>query len=480
MAGRDDDAAARAERARAIGLHRYQLIREAADPGLSTRARGRLVRAIAAAEHTDPAGRWVRVSRDTGDRWIRAWRRGGFDALVPSPRQSTPRLPAEVIEMAVALKRENRARTAAQVHRILRTQMGWAPGERTLQRHFADLGLTVGEVAGGESVFGRFEAARPNELWTGDALHGPTVAGRKTYLFAFIDDCSRTIVGHRLGYAEDTVGLAAAVRPALGSRGVPDGIYLDNGSAFVDAWLLRACATLGITLTHSTPGRPQGRGKIERVFRTVGEQFLVEITGEPAGAGDAELGRHLVGDLAELNRLFTAWVEQVYHRRVHTETGQPPLQRWLAAGPFPLPTTAALAEAFLWEERRTVHLDRDGLVTRQHLPGRPHPGRAPHRAGVRPLRPDHHPGPAARDPCRPRDPAPDRTPRPPQSPTRNRSRPAPGPDRDRLRRAHRRHPPGRTRPRRQLRRPHPRIDTTNRSRHQRRRASWAARPATDR
>src|SRR3954468_17974437 len=86
--GARGEEAARAERARAIGLFRYGLIRAAADPGLSTRVRGRLVRAVAAAEHTDPTGRRVRVSRDTLDRWIRAWRRGGFDALVPSPRQS--------------------------------------------------------------------------------------------------------------------------------------------------------------------------------------------------------------------------------------------------------------------------------------------------------------------------------------------------------------------------------------------------------
>ena len=138
MGARREEAAARSERARAIGLFRYGLIREAADPGLSTRARGRLVRAVAAGEHLDPTGGRVRVSRDTLDRWIRAWRRGGFDALVPSPRQCTPRLPVEVVEMAVALKRENLDRTAAQVRRILATQRGWAPGERTLQRWFAD------------------------------------------------------------------------------------------------------------------------------------------------------------------------------------------------------------------------------------------------------------------------------------------------------------------------------------------------------
>jgi putative transposase len=345
----EDEQQARTERARAIGLFRYQLIREAADPAHSTKHRGRLIRAIAAAEHTDPFGRRLRVSRQTLDRWIRDWRTGGFDALVPSPRQPHQRTPAEVMDLAVALRRENPDRTAAGIRRILRTQLGWSPDERTLQRRFTRLGLTGPATTSMVSVFGRFEAARPNELWTGDALHGPQVAGRKTYLFAFCDDHSRALVGYRWGYAEDTVRLAAALRPALASRGVPEAIYVDNGSAFVDAWLLRACAKLGIKLTHSTPGRPQGRGKIERLFRTVRDQFLVEITGDPD-----IVGRHLVTDLAELNRLFAAWAETVYHRHPHSETGQPPLARWSTGGPVPLPAPSVLAEAFLWEERRTV------------------------------------------------------------------------------------------------------------------------------
>ena len=148
----------------------------------------------------------------------------------------------------------------------MRTSAGWSPAERTLQRHFVRLELLTRPDGGPPPAFGRFEAARPNELWTGDALHGPVIGGRKTYLFAFIDDHSRLITGHRFGHAEDTVRLAAALRPALASRGVPERIYVDNGSAFVDAWLLRACAVLGVKLTHSTPGRPQGRGKIERLL----------------------------------------------------------------------------------------------------------------------------------------------------------------------------------------------------------------------
>jgi putative transposase len=343
----DDQEQARLERARAIGLFRYMLIREAADPALTSRQRGALVRQIAAREHADPSGRPVRLTRWTLDRWIAAWRQGGFDALVPSPRQSQPRTPPEVIELAAALKKENPARTAAQVQRILRAQAGWAPDERTLQRMFIRTGLTnlAASQQQAGSAFGRFEASRPNEIWTGDALHAIRVGGRKTYLFAFIDDHSRAVMAARFGFAEDTIRLAAALRPALGSRGVPEWIYVDNGSAFVDAWLLRACAKLGIKLVHSRPGKPEGRGKIERFFRTVRGQFLAELTDHRAG--------QLAG-LAELNRLFTAWTETVYHVREHSETRQSPLARWEAGGPFPVPPPPVLAEAFRWSERRTV------------------------------------------------------------------------------------------------------------------------------
>ncbi|MEY8015809.1 helix-turn-helix domain-containing protein [Mycobacterium servetii] len=73
----------RAERARDIALYRYALIRPLADPGLSATERGRLVRELAAQVHLGPSGEPVTVSRASLDRWIRAWRAGGFDALIP-------------------------------------------------------------------------------------------------------------------------------------------------------------------------------------------------------------------------------------------------------------------------------------------------------------------------------------------------------------------------------------------------------------
>ena len=329
------------DRHRDIALFRYSLIREAADPSLSSAERGRLVRYLAARDHLGPHGDRVQVGRSTLDRWIRAWRTCGFDALVPEARTAEAKTPAAVLALAVALKLERPGRTATQVCRIIAADQGWAPSARTVQRLFEREGLNVRPDGRPPEAFGRFEKEASNVLWTGDALHGPNIAGRKVYLLAFIDDHSRLLVGYRWCHAEDTVRLEAALRAGLAARGIPGGIYVDNGSAFASKPLLRACASLGIRLTHSTPRRPEGRGKIERFFRTVRDQFLVEI----AIAAPA--------DLAELNRLFAAWVEGVYHRSVHSETGETPFDRFdlTAIG---LPTPAQLHEAFLWSETRLV------------------------------------------------------------------------------------------------------------------------------
>jgi len=142
-------------------LFRYQLIQDVVDPGLSARQRGAVVRELAGREHDGPGGAKVAVSEQTIRRWVRDWRSGGFDALVPQPARVTPRTPAEVLELAVALKKENPARTATQITRILRAQSGWSPGERTLQRHFARLELNkaIQALSGAKSLPGLWAAA---------------------------------------------------------------------------------------------------------------------------------------------------------------------------------------------------------------------------------------------------------------------------------------------------------------------------------
>ena len=135
------DKKARAGRARETGLFRYWLVRELAEPGLSSAERGWRARELAGRVHEGPGGRQVTVSYATLTRWRRAYEEGGFDALVPSPRQPAPRTPEEVLALAEALKREKPGRTAAQVRRILQVTSGWAPSDRTLQRLFERLEL---------------------------------------------------------------------------------------------------------------------------------------------------------------------------------------------------------------------------------------------------------------------------------------------------------------------------------------------------
>lgn len=116
---------------------------------------------------------------------------------------------------------------------------------------------------------------------------------------------------------------------------------------------------LGIKLVHSQPGRPAGRGKIERAFETIQQQFLVEVTGDKP-----DPARHPVTGLAELNDLLDHWVREVYHQRVHTETGQAPQARHAAAGQAALPDPAVLREAFAWSAvrlvRKTATVDLEG------------------------------------------------------------------------------------------------------------------------
>lgn len=121
------------DRRRDVALFRFALVREAADPQLSPRRRGELVRAIASQDHLGPDGTRLRVSRPSIDRWIRAWRRGGFAGLYPKPRKGILRTPEDVLALAERLKKENPRRTAAQVRAILLRLDVEAPSERTLQ-----------------------------------------------------------------------------------------------------------------------------------------------------------------------------------------------------------------------------------------------------------------------------------------------------------------------------------------------------------
>ena len=181
-------------------------------------------------------------------------------------------------------------------------------------------------------------------------LHGPPAGpAPKTCLFGIEDDHSRFITGWWWTTREDVTGLFAALRRAVEAHGAPRAFYVDNGSRYISRQLLHALAVLGIQITHSRPRRPQGKGKIERLFETVRGQFLVEVAAAAGQPGTP------LGSVTGLEELFGAWVHQAYHRAVHGETGQAPAVRFAAPGSrLRQIAPQVIAEAFLWQDFRTV------------------------------------------------------------------------------------------------------------------------------
>ena len=215
-------------------------------------------------------------------------------ALHPLERNQPTRTSAAVLEAAVTLKKE-----APPAHRSPGRPgaRGGQDRDRLSPNPAAPL-RPASEATGAPRVFGRFEAGDFGELWTGDGLHGPRLGGRASVLCAFIDDWSRAVPGWRWGFAEDTVRLEAALRRGLEVHGVPDRCLVDNGSALTSAPFNRTLAVLGIGLVHSRPRQPASRGNIERLFRTVRTEFLVELEARGGAAS-----------LAELSELFSGWLE---------------------------------------------------------------------------------------------------------------------------------------------------------------------------
>jgi transposase InsO family protein len=333
-----------------VALHRWAVIAEAANPRLSGGERGAVVRSVAGREHAHPDGTVRRYSRGTVDRWLRAHRAGGIGALRPSPRSDTGKVRAmpELFAEAAALRLELPGRSAAQIASILYHRHGVRVAERTIRGQLRRAGLHRAALKAAPRAWGRYEAERPNERWVTDVLVGPWVphpkrdGSARARLFLIVDDHSRLLVDGRFYDRENARTAQELLRRAITRRGIPDILYCDNGAPFANAWLARTCAVLGIRLIHSKPYSPQGRGKQERANRYIREAFLAEAMHQG------------IESLDQLNDWFAAWAERVANRRVHAETGQPPVDRFQAAGPRRQADPALIAEAFRWSVTRRV------------------------------------------------------------------------------------------------------------------------------
>ncbi len=338
------------DHAEAIALHRWAVIAQATNPRLSPAERGAVVRATAGRSHAHPDGSERRYSRNTVDRWIRAWRADGLDGLRPQARADAGvvRRCPELLDEAASLRLELPTRSAAAIADIIWHRHGVRVAERTLRAQLRRRGLHREALVAEPKAFGRYEAAHPNERWITDVLVGPWVPHPKVAssirakCFLIVDDHSRLLVHGRFLGAENTRAGQDVLRAAIVRRGLPEVLYADNGAPFANHMLARTCAVLGIRLVHSAPYSPQGRGKQERLNRYIRERFIAEAD---------HIG---IDSLDELNDRFGAWVDQVANRRIHAETGEAPEARWNAGGPPRAAEAAALAEAFRWSAQRKV------------------------------------------------------------------------------------------------------------------------------
>lgn len=337
-------------RGEVVALYRFGIIAPATSPHLSPAERGALVRELAGCTHVDSDGVERIVSRTTLDRWIRAYRYRGLQGLMPTPRSDTGALRRhpELFEEAAAMRREMPSRSAEFIAEQLSARHGIAVSARTIRSQLASRGLTRRALMAEPSVFGRYEAERVNQRWIGDYLIGPWVPhpkvarSRRAKLVLYVDDRSRLLVHGVWGFAETTRSAQLAFKAAILRRGVPESLYLDRGAAFIAAPLRRCAGVLGIHIIHSRPYRPQGRGKQERLNRFIRDRFIVEA--EASG----------INDLDELNERFLAWCEVVCNTRVHAETNEAPIARFLAGGDPVFADPERLTDAFRWSLTRMV------------------------------------------------------------------------------------------------------------------------------
>jgi putative transposase len=297
----------------------------------------------------------TRITKGTIRRWIRLYRAGNGDlkSLFPKDRADQGKSRAMDEETCCALIRLRREMPDATVINLIATM-----DRRRLVAPGFELNLsTVYRFLHQQNLMNltkhkpvdrrKFEAELPNDLWQSDVLHGPKVdvdgKMRKTYLIAIIDDHSRLITYARFYLSEASVYYLDAFENALAKRGLPRKLYVDNGACFRSKHLEYITASLAISLIHAKPYTPQGKGKIERWFKTVRSSFLPMFKGS---------------GLIELNEALTLWVTESYHQRIHGATGQTPFERFTSKMHCLRTSPANLKDYFRKVARRKVNKDR--------------------------------------------------------------------------------------------------------------------------
>jgi len=203
-----------------------------------------------------------------------------------------------------------------------------------------------------------YESEYVNGLWHVDFHNGSVpvlLAGgqwRHPRLFAMLDDRSRLCAHAQWYLSESAETLVHGLCQGIEKRALPRALMSDNGAAMIAAETVQGLQRLGIHHEKTLAYSPYQNGKQE-VFWAQLEGRLVAML---ENVKDLSLGR--------LNEATQAWVELEYNRKVHSETGQSPLKRFLNGKDVgrASPASDALRRAFTEQVSRTQRLS-DGTLS---------------------------------------------------------------------------------------------------------------------
>ena len=324
----------------------------------------------------------------TAQRWLRRYRANGLIGLVRSIRDDAGnrKLPADFASLIEGLALRNPRPSVAAIHRqtvkIAEARQVAAPAYATVHALIRDLDPALITLAQeGQAAFrNRYElihrhrAEAPNALWQADhtALDILIVDANgkhvRPWLTVILDDYSRAVAGYMafLG-APSALYTSLTLRQAIGRKlepswpicGIPNVLYVDHGSDFTSIHLEQVTVALRIELVHSTVGRPQGRGKIERFFGTINTELLPQLAGHLT-QGHPERTPTL--SLAELDAALAAFMVGVYNQRPHSQTGETPHAAWLSQGWLPrMPDSLDDLDLLLLTVAKARTVRRDGI-----------------------------------------------------------------------------------------------------------------------
>ncbi len=300
--------------------------------------------------------------QSTLERYWKWYREDGFERLLPQGREDAGKsraLSPELIQLLEERRRKNPQQSVKELVRELIREGILKPADwRTLPsiyRYVRRAGLDCKTLAkiGTTGPTKAFEVAHVNDLWMSDVMYGPNIktADGKTIatrLIAVIDDASRVIAFAEYRETEQEEDLWYVLFEAMKRRGVPSKLYTDNGRIFTSVRTQATCARLGIKLIHAKPYAAWSKGKVERLFLTIQQQF------------ESRLKQNPLHDLAKLNVEFWRWIEREYHSRPHggLAKDQSPRERFMSdPAQLRLLGEEELERYFWQQEERRVRRD---------------------------------------------------------------------------------------------------------------------------